>query len=264
MNKKVVGIGAAVALAALGTLALTTYVGGAADRARAGEDLVDVFVVDEPVKAGTGVSELAKSVRAEQVPAKVRASDAVVSFKALEGLVVSVDLVPGEQLLQSRFVNPATSQVARSALTNIPEGLLEVTVELDPERALGGDLRAGDTVGVVASFERKDSADAGATADPAAAGGTPSTTSLTLHKILVTKVKAEAASTTTKSGDLRAVQAPPTGKVYVTLAVDPGTLERLVYCVEFGRIWLSYEPREAPESGTRIVTRSNVYAGTGA
>jgi pilus assembly protein CpaB len=258
MNKKIVGIAGAVVLGAIGTLGLAAYVNGAADRARAGEDLVDVFVVTEPVKAGTPAADLASKVKVEQVPTKVRPREAVQDFKSLEGLVASVDLVPGEELLASRFVNPATSQVTRSALTAIPAGLHEVTLQLEPERALGGDLRPGDTVGVVASFDSQQADEAGvvAAANLVARPSTPDTSHLVLHKVLVTRLQSPPSAS---GGNKNGATQPPGGKMFVTLAVDPTTLERLVYCAEFGRVWLSYEPRDATTEGTKIVTRTNVY-----
>ena len=127
---------AALALAIVCTAALVKYVRGAEHRALAGEELVDVLVAKDDVKAGTAGAELAAHVTAERVPAKVRADTAVTSFAQIEGLVTSVDIVKGEELLTSRFINPASFQGARSASVQIPDGANEVSFRKDliPER----------------------------------------------------------------------------------------------------------------------------------
>src|SRR5262249_50680540 len=102
-RRRVLGIVVAVALAVVGTLALVAYVNGAEDRALAGERVVDVYVVTQPITAGTASDELTGKVKREQVPAKVQASGAVTKLSDINGSVASVDLVAGEQLLKSRF-----------------------------------------------------------------------------------------------------------------------------------------------------------------
>ena len=74
---------------------------------------------------------------------------------------------------------------------SVPAGLQELTVSLDPTRAVGGSLRVGDTVGVVLSFEPFDL--------PGSEDQSPNTTHLTFHKVLVTAVQfaeGDGASTT--------------------------------------------------------------------
>ena len=71
-RNKIMGLLGAFILAAVGTTALTAYVRTAHDRAVAGEELVDVLVIDQPVTAGTPASELTQKVRKDQVPVKVR------------------------------------------------------------------------------------------------------------------------------------------------------------------------------------------------
>jgi pilus assembly protein CpaB len=263
-NRKTIGLVSAVLLAAVGTLSLSAYVRNAEDRAVAGEELVDVLVVRQPVAAGTASDDLASKVRIERVPAKVRASDALVSVRELDGLVADVDLVPGEQLLKTRFIT-ADQQTRRASLAPVPAGLHEITVALDPERALGGHVRTGDTVSVIASFDPF-AVDAATVVDGVQMQGgtkTPNTTHIILHKVLVTRVqypKGETVATddAADEGDRRA----PKGKLLVTLAADAPSIERVVFAAEFGRIWLSYEPLDAPEDGTAIQSRGSIYVPT--
>ena len=56
----------------------------------------------------TKAADLASHVKTEQVPAKVKAAGAVTSLSALSG-IASVDLVKGEQLVDTRFAAVAES-----------------------------------------------------------------------------------------------------------------------------------------------------------
>src|SRR5687768_10792814 len=131
MNRRLTGLAAAGVLALIGTLILVGYVRSAEARALSGEEIVDVLVVSEPVPAGTPATDLSDVVKTEQVPSKVAAQGAIGDLDDVEGLVTTVDLVPGEQLVLDRFGDAVVRE-------GVPEGLLEVTIRLDPERALGG------------------------------------------------------------------------------------------------------------------------------
>lgn len=213
MNKKLAGLGGAVGLAATGTLVLVGYVQAAEDRALAGERLVPVLVVDEPVAKGTPVDELADLVRTETVPAKVRAAGAVESLTDLEGQVAAVDLVPGEQLLGTRFGD--AEQVAPAG---VPDGFEQVTISLEPHRAVGGRVRVGSRVGVLASYDESQSG--------------PARTEILLDEApVIDVVAAEDAASQAANGTATTI--------LVTLAVSPDDVQRVVYGAEHGRIWLA-------------------------
>ena len=214
MNRKVTGLGGAVGLATVGTLVLVGYVQAAEDRALAGERLVPVLVVDEAVERGTGAADLAGAVRTELVPAKVRAAGAVDDLGDLEGLVATVDLLPGEQLLATRFGKPDVVGPA-----GLPEGLEEVSIALESERAVGGRITSGSIVAVFASFDGD--------------GTNPPRTEVLLRDAPVVGVAA-----TDKEVDDEGNPVPG-GEVLVTLAVEPAIADRIVYGAEHGRIWLS-------------------------
>ncbi len=55
--------------------------------------------------------------------------------------------MPGEALLGNRLVDP--NSLAAPGSVPVPDGLQEVSVQLDAQRVVGGRLAAGDTVGVV-------------------------------------------------------------------------------------------------------------------
>jgi pilus assembly protein CpaB len=259
-RRKVLAALAALLLAVISTGVLIKYVQGAEDRALAGEELVEVLVAKENISAGTSAADLASSVVAQRVPAKVRAADAVVTFSEIAGLVAAIDVVPGEQLLARRFVNPVNFQGARSASAAVPKNADEVTFKLAPERALGGQLRPGDKVTVVASFESEDDL----SGDPTGSGPTgklPDISHVLLNQAIVVRVQfPEDANTSTK--EKNGVAVAPTQEMLVTLAVDQPSLERAVFASEFGKVWLSYEPKDADSTQNQLVTRENIYTAT--
>ena len=268
MKRRSTGIIVAFVLATLGTLLMVAYVQSAKNDAVAGERLVDVVVVTKTVPAGTAVSDLAGSVAERQVPAKVVVDGAISDLTEVKDLVADVDLLPGEQLSASRFVTAAVASRG-----DVPKELMEVTVAIEPVRALGGTVRAGDKVGVALSFEPFELSGmvgdgpngeviAGALPEDAK---TPNSTHLEVRKAIVTEVSAEQ-KLSEPAPETEAAGAPavaPTGNILVTLAVSPNDAEQVIFAAEFGTIWLTGETDDVPEGDTRIVTRGNVYEGKG-
>ncbi len=257
MKKKRVSLIAAVALVVVGTLALVTYVNKAEDRALAGEELVDVLVLDADVPAGTAANELQQFVRIESVPTKVQAAGALAGISDADGMVVAVDLVTGEQLTQNRLVsaeefNALQARVGRGGgSVSVPEGLLEITIPLDGVRTVGGTVRPGDLVGVIASFTGLQ------TEDPAIAA--TDTSGFLLHKILVTNVQGAPVADPTRTATAEERTPTVAGSLFVTLAVDAASAERIVFASSYGDVWLAIEPADAGEAGTGIQTTDRIY-----
>lgn len=261
MKKKRVSLIAAILLVALGTFALVKYVSTAEDRALAGEELVDVLVLDASVPAGTSATELQKFLRVESVPTKVQAAGALASLSEADGLVVAVDLVEGEQLTQGRLIEATEYNAAQARLgrgggsVEVPEGLLEVTIPLDPIRTVGGTVRPGDLVGMIASFTDYPAAGAA----PGVEGGAQEVSGFLLHKILVTNVQGTPVPEATRAASAEARTPTPTGQLLVTLAVKADQAERIVFASSYGDIWLAIEPANADENGTDIRTTDRIF-----
>ncbi len=250
-----------IVAAVLGVTGLLLVVGslGGDDGPAAGA--VDVLVVTGTVPRGALLAEVRANVAVRAVPAALAVPGALASLDGVPADArVAADLVAGEQLLGSRLV--AAASLGR---VPAPAGLLEVSVQLDSERALGGSLAAGDTVGVVLSFEQFNGV-ASSTATTAASTARGSVTHLTLHKVLVTSVAfagTDAGTAPTATTAAVARTSYPSGAVVVTLALPASQVEQVVFAAEFGRIWLAAEPADAEESGTRILALEQVYATTG-
>jgi pilus assembly protein CpaB len=259
VRNRFIGLALSIVLAAVGTLVLVGYVQSAHDQAGAAEPTVKVLVVTEEIPRGTKASELEGKVEVVDIPEDTKLAGAVDSTKRLAGKVAAATLLPGEQVLAARFQTPEV--LGREG---VPAGMLEVTVQLSAERALGGEIRPGDTVAVVASFEPFDIDTSGLPGAADAPKKTPNTSHLTLHKVLVTNVQAtnavkKEADDEVKEGEERPIGQAPRGDLLVTLALNATDVQRVVFAAEFGTLWLGAEPSDAPGDDTRIETRGTVY-----
>lgn len=211
--RRVIAIFVAVVLAGAGTFLLVRFVQSAEDRALEGEDLVSVLVVDAPIAAGSPAEGIADLVRVEQVQTKVAAPSAIADLEPFAGMVAAIDLLPGEQLISSRFVTPEeyAASLGAGPKVEVPADMLQVTLSLTPDRVAGGQVKPGELVAVFASFEPfpLDSVEpTGLTPSQirivalAALPGeesqgsiglltAPESTGIILHKVLVTNLQAE-------------------------------------------------------------------------
>ena len=245
MRRRILAATAALVLLVAGTVVLLAYVRGADARALAGVRTTEVLVVDQVVPAGTPAADLTALVRTDVLPEKAALAGRVSDLDELAGQVATVDLQPGEQLLAARFAAP--DSVGTADTVPVPAGLQEVSVLLEPQRAVGGRLAAGDLVGVLVSIgDGKDTGRTGAV----------------LHKVLITQVQgapaaqeAEGDPETASSGS-----ATPTQSLIITMAVTAAQAEAVVYGIEHGSLWLSLESDEAATRDTGVLDAGAIYA----
>lgn len=241
MRRRLLAALAALVLVVVGTVVLLGYAREADRRAMAGLEPVDVLVVDEPVPAGTPAEELRPLVRTELLPAKAAAPGRVQSLDDLAGRVTTVDLEPGEQLLAGRFASP--DELPAAGTVEVPAGLQEVSVLLEPQRSIGGRLAAGDTVGIYLSQVLPD--------------GTRQSSAV-LHRVLVTQVQGGRPAPQETDTDTAAA-GTPSESLMVTLALNAAQVETVVFGMEHGTLWLSLETQGADTGGTRVIDPGNVY-----
>ena len=239
MRRRMVAAVTALVLAALGGVLLLSYVGAADERAMADLEPVPVLVATKAIPEGTAAADLAPAVQVRRLPSVAVAPGAAAALADLSGLVTTTALEPGEQLLGSRFADPAVLQAAKGLV--VPEGLHQVSLQLEPQRALNGALAPGATVGVFLSTKQAD------------------TTELALHKVLVTAVQGGAVAAT-EGGDDAAAAAPATEGVTVTLALGARSASRVVFAAEHGSVWLSAEPTDAPADRVPVMTKKSLYS----
>ena len=242
MRSRLVAAVAALLLAAVGGVLLLGYVGAADQRAMADLDPVAVLVATRTIPEGASGDDLRSSVEVRRLPAVAVAPGTAADVASLHGLVSTTALQAGEQVLLSRFADPAALAATKGVV--VPKGLQQVSVQLEPERALNGALAAGATVGVFLSTKEED------------------TTQLALHKVLVTAVQGGTVpGPEGAEGDGGAdASAAPTGGVTVTLALDAASASRVVFAAEHGSLWLSSEPADAPTGTTPVTTKKSLYS----
>lgn len=254
MKTRLLGGIAALVVAIIGTVMLVIYVQGADKRALANTETEDVYVIQKEIPAGTPTAKFGDSIIKKAVPKSAIAADSVSTLGDLGSKVSSIDFMPGEQLLASRMVDP--SSLAGPGRVQVPTGMQEVTVKLPIERVAGGDLTAGDTVGMMLSFKADDKTNS------------PDQTSFTFNKVLVTAVQdasgaiTDNSSTTTQgsSGALNANKnSNANGGCLITVARSAIDVQKIVYAAEFGSIYLSKEPSGATEGASSVVDRGSVF-----
>jgi pilus assembly protein CpaB len=246
VRRRLLAAFAALVLLVAGTFVLLAYVQGAEERAFAGARTVEVLVVDQVIPEGTPASELTGLVRTEVLPAKAALEGRVTDLRSLSGQVATVDLQVGEQLLTSRFAR--TDELTAPGTVEVPDGLQELSVLLEPQRVIGARLSAGDTVGVYLSQKLPD--------------GTGQTSAV-LHQVLVTQLQgAPAPVDETAEADVETAAAGmPVSHLMVTLALTAKDAETVVFGMEHGTLWLSLETDGDETGGTRVLDPNTIYVG---
>ncbi|MDR6620924.1 Flp pilus assembly protein CpaB [Sinomonas atrocyanea] len=238
MKSRLVAGAAALVAAILGVVLVVAYANGADARAQAGMKPTDVLVVTKPIPEGAPAAGIADSVQLKPLPASAVAPTALHSLDGMSGKVVSVAMQPGEQLLSDHLADPSTLTAPGSVA--VPPGLQQVSFSINADRAVGGKLQAGDTVGVFLSFDHG-----------AVPAGGPESTALVYHSVLITSLQGEPQNPDNSK--------PATGAVTVTVAVNDTQATKIVFAAQWGTIWLSKEQPNLPQTTPNPIDRSKVY-----
>ncbi|RLV56677.1 hypothetical protein D9V41_06335 [Aeromicrobium phragmitis] len=219
MNRQIAAIGVAVVLAVLGIAAVVAYARGADERALAGTETVEVLRLTAPVEAKTPAAELADHVELDQIPRAALVEGALTSLEDVAGQVTSAALVPGDQLTAEKFTS--TEQVEGG--TSLPEGLQAIAFPLEPHRAVSGEVLAGDTIGIMASYH-----------------GRQVTANLANRVLVLSITPADGGSST------------------VTAAVTTEQAEKIIHAMEFGTVWLTKQNESTDVEGGRTITEGDI------
>jgi len=252
-SRLLAGLAAAV-LAIVGAILVVSYAQGADSRAVQDLEPVTVMVVQKAVPAGTPVATLQAFVTSQELPGKAVSKTALKNLDGLAGKVTAVNLLPGEQLVAERLVEPEALKTSGSV--EVPKGLQEVSFQLEPQRVVGGRIAPGDHVGIFINLKG-----GGLEAKPE-----KETSQLTVHKVLVTSVQRAPVASPSPAPSASGAGAPaedtslPTGSLLLTVAVNDVDATKIVYAAEFEKLWLSKEPLDATDSGRPgIITKPEVY-----
>ncbi|GAA3673131.1 hypothetical protein GCM10023081_09370 [Arthrobacter ginkgonis] len=234
---------AALVLAIVGAILLLNYVKAADLRAQKDLNPVTVLVATTDIPAGTSVGDLASYLETKSLPGTAVAPGALSTLEEVTDRVVASDIVAGEQLLDAKLV--AESAQLTPGTVAVPSGLQEVTVLLEPERVAGGNLTAGDKVGIFTNFTVKEKNNPDAEEDEVAKH--------LYDKVLVTAIQiAPSEQTETKEG----TTAMPSGSAYVTFGVDSVQATKIIYAQLNGALWLTKQ-NDDTNPGDRTVLDVN-------
>jgi len=219
MSSRITIIAIAVVFAGAATLSVFLYARGLQENAETSTDTVGVVVVTQDIPSGTELDGLLAggALEIQQVPADLVVSNAVTDLNELKGESTASPILAGEQVSSTRLVG---SQDLPGGVLSIPKGMQGMTVALESQRVIGGNvLAAGDHVAIHATFPNEKhtvviSSDAQVLRVFSAAAGTAT------------------GSTTTQSGSGN----------NVTLALDPEEVQKLVFGQDLGKIYFSIIP----------------------
>lgn len=244
MNRRIVAAFVAAALALGAFVSIFLYVRNADARALNGVAAKNVYVVVNPITKGTLAENLGTNIQLTQVPAKAVPDQAVYDLAEIQSRAASVDLVTGEVLLTSRFVDP---NVAAQDDIAVPKGMQQMSLLLKPEQIRGGVVKAGETVGIVVNVKK---ATASAINIPGLGSVTPENDFITkeiLFKVLVVRVQGGAVPATNASG----ASTLPDSSVMVTVALNSSDIEKLSWAQAAGSLVLTVENKDTDDSSSQ-------------
>lgn len=250
MSRRTIALVLAVALAALATIALISYIKGLEDKAFEGTETVEVFVAKQDIGPGTTGDTASSSglIERRTVPAKVRPTGAITSLEQISGRLAAVQIFKDEIIVQQRFVQPG----AVSNVLPIPEGRQAVSIAIAGAPAVGGFVQPGDKVSLVVQSAR------GPGGRPVTGGGP--TVRYLMQSLDVIAVGARIVSTgvTPAAGQPAAEQ--PAGGLW-TFAVTPAQAEQLIFAALNTSMYFTLLPEKAPARvGTSGRTFANLFS----
>jgi pilus assembly protein CpaB len=230
-RRRVLAIVAAVLLTVFGVVVIIAYVNAAEDRAQETAGLVRILVAAEEIPAGTPAPELEGRVAPREVPRSFRPEDPVTNIEELGRKETVERILEGEPIVERQFGEPGSTPPPGQP--QLDEGREVITLTLEAQRALGGEVAAGDLVGVIVSLD-----DIGGdgetpideTGGTGAGGQGCGETGMVLARVEVTDVSGAADPETGEAGG---------NAVTVSLNVDQPDAERLAFAAEYGSIWLT-------------------------
>ena len=149
---------ASIVVAAIGTGLVAIYVNNADSRARAGEQLVTVYVAKEIIAANTPANVVRGKVQQEPVPQRMVSESTVTDLRMIAGKVTSAQVFPRTPLDTQMFGDQSQ---APANVVPIGDGMVAVMVQMAEPARLAGLLQAGSQVTVYAPSE-----DSGGTPSP--------------------------------------------------------------------------------------------------
>jgi pilus assembly protein CpaB len=248
MSRRTIALVLAVALAALATIALISYINGVEDRALAGQVSTNVFVAKQDIAAGVTGDTAAQQGLIERtiVPAKVAPEGAITSLEQISGHIAAVQIYKDEIIVQQRFVAPG--QGVKNVLP-IPAGKQAVSVAISGAPSVGGFVQPGDQVSlIVQTVNRR------AGGLPVVGGGAGNIARYLMQNLDVIAVGSRIVSSAVAPGTAE----QPAG--IFTFAVTPDQAEQLVFATLNTTLYFTLLPADSKPVATRGRTFANLFS----
>ena len=249
MSRRTIALVLAVALAALATIALISYINGIEDRVLGDNVVVDVFVAKQDIAAGTTGDIAAQQGLIERttVPAKVQPQGAITSLEQISGHLAAVQIYKGEVIVQQRFVAPG--QGVKNVLP-IAAGKQAVSIAIAGAPAVGGFVQPGDQVSLIIQTVNRNSSGA-----PVVGPQAGNITRYLMQKLDVIAVGSRIVSSATTTGQ---TAEQPAG--IFTFAVTPTQAEQLVFAALNTTMYFTLLPADSKPVATRGRTFANLFS----
>lgn len=139
-----------ILIGALAGFALLNYVQGVEDDVRQETARVDVWVISQPVPAGTTATDVERTGRLElrDIESEFRPDNAVTDLTQIEGRVAVSNLAANQILVQGMFDDPEVVETTFADL--IQPDHVAISLNIPPDRAVSGFINPGDFVDVIA------------------------------------------------------------------------------------------------------------------
>jgi pilus assembly protein CpaB len=246
---KTIAVVLAFVLAVVATTSIFFYVRGVEARAFEDAELVEVFVAQGPIDAGTAASEAGDGglIARDTAPRVNVPVGAITDLEQIEGQVAVDRILTGEILLAERWGTTEEASVG----FEIPEGFEAVAVEVGIPPGVAGYIRGGDRVSLIATLEAP-----GATTTDADGTVTEEPGDVrTQYLLQAIEVLAVGQRTTQAEGD----QAPQSS-VLMTVALQPEDAEKLVFAIENASLYFTLLPEDAEPQDTPGRTLDDLFS----
>ncbi len=260
MRRRTIAIIIAVVLALAAAGLVVWYVSSLREERTTVEQMQTVLVAKEDIPALTTGEAMIENglVERQQVAVSSVVPGALSDETGLQGMVLTIPAAKGQQILRGQLGAPEEQSLS----FEIKQGMRAITVPVDRDNGVGGAIKKGDRVDVIATFEVEDFQQVLlpiGTLLPAAdvqrillsTGIDLTQTVSPVSKMLLQQVEVLAmdplVETTTSGGGAfsqsEAGQEVPNLPV-ITLMVTPADAEKLVFAQQFGNVWFTLVPAE--------------------
>ena len=261
MRRRTIAIIIAVILALAAAGLVVWYVSSVREETTTVEQTQTVLVAKEDIPAlTTGEAIIEKGlVERQQVVVSSVVPGALSDETSSTGHGLTIPVAMGQQLLQSQLGVPEEQSLS----FEIKQGMRAISVPVDRDNGVGGAIKKGDRVDVIATFEVEDFQQVllplGAVLPAADAQRILMSTGIDLTQT-VSPVKQDATAASgsaghgpivggdTSSGGGGLSQAESGHEVpdlpVITLMVSPADAEKLVFAQKYGKMWFTLVPAE--------------------